>query len=46
MPAYGDKLSLWRTKFKLVTNIYNLLDSDNVKFNLLGDELKEMLNIN
>ena len=40
---HGDKLSLRRTKFKLVAYISNLLDSN--KFIILGEELREMLNI-
>ena len=40
---HGDKLSWPRTCFKLIAYIKNLLDSNNVKFNLLGEELKQML---
>ena len=42
---HGDKLSWSRTRFKLVSYISYLLGSDNVKYNILGKELKEMLNI-
>ena len=41
----GDKLSWRRTKFKLVAYVSNLLGSTNVRFNLLGEGMKEMLNI-
>ena len=40
----GDKLSWRKTRFKLVAYISNLLGSDNVKYSILGEELKEMLN--
>ena len=41
----GDKLSWRRTKFKLVAYVSNLLGSNNVRFNLLGEEMKEMLSL-
>ena len=41
----GDKLSWRRTKFKLVPYLSTLLGSNNVRFNLLGEGMKEMLNI-
>ena len=41
----GDRLSWRRTKFKLVAYVSNLLGSNNVRFNVLGEGLKEMLNI-
>ena len=40
-----DEFSWWRTKFKLVAYISNLLGSNDIKFDILGEELKEMLNI-
>ena len=39
---HGDKLSWSRTRFKLVSYISYLLGSDNVKYNILGKELKEL----
>ena len=42
---HGDKLSWRHTNFKLVAYISNLLGSNNVKYNLLGEGMKEMLNI-
>ena len=42
---HGDKLSWWRTCFKLVAYMLQLLGSNNVKFNLLGDKIKGMLRI-
>ena len=45
MHKNGDELSWWRTKFKLVAYISNLLGSNNVKFKILGKELKQRLNI-
>ena len=44
-PRRQTKLEARRTKFKLVAYISNLLGSDNVKYNILGKELKEMPNI-
>ena len=41
----GDRLSWRRTKFKLVAYVSNLLGSNNVRFNVLGEGMKEMLNI-
>ena len=42
---HDDKLC-WRwTKFKLVAYISNLLGSNNVKYNVLGKGMKEMLGI-
>ena len=41
----GDRLSWRRTKFKLVAYVSNLLGSNNVRFNLLGEGMKEVLNI-
>ena len=41
----GDKLSWRRTKFKLVAYMSNLLGSNNVKCNVLGEGMKEMLGI-
>ena len=41
----GDKLSWRRTKFKLVAYVSNLLGSNNVMFNLLGEGMKEALGI-
>ena len=41
----GDKLSWRRTKFKLVAYVSNLLGSNNVRFNLLGEGMKEVLGI-
>ena len=41
----GNKLSWRRTKFELVAYVSNLLGSNNVRFNLLGEGMKEMLNI-
>ena len=41
----GDKLSWRPTKFKLVAYVSYLLGSNNVRFNLLGEGMKEMLNI-
>ena len=41
--VHCDKLCCRRTRFKLIAYISNLLGSNNVKFNLLGEELKEML---
>ena len=38
-----DKPSLRRTNFKLVAYVSNLLGSDNVKYNVLGEGMKEML---
>ena len=40
----GDKLSWRRKKFKLIAYVSNLLGSNNVRFNLLG-EMKEVLSI-
>ena len=40
---HGDKLSWRRKHFKLITYISKFLGSKNVKSNLLGVELKEML---
>ena len=42
---HGNKLSWWRTRFKLVAYISNLLGSNDVKYNILDEELKEMLNM-
>ena len=42
---HGDKLSWRRTKFKLVACVSNLLGSNNVKSNVFGKGLKEMLGI-
>ena len=42
MPA---PLSWKCAKFKLVADISNLLGSDNVKYNVLGEGMKEMLGI-
>ena len=42
---HGDKLSWRRTKFKLVAYVSNLLGSNNVKYNVLGEGMKEMLGI-
>ena len=41
----GDRLSWRRKKFKLVAYVSNLLGSNNVRFCLLGEGMKEMLNI-
>ena len=41
----GDKLSWRRTKFKLVAYVSNFLGSDNVKYNVLGEGMKEVLGI-
>ena len=41
----GDKLSWRRTKFKLVAYVSNLLGSNNVKYNVLGEGMKEVLGI-
>ena len=41
----GDKLSWRRTKFKLVAYVSNLLGSNNVRFNILGGGMKEVLGI-
>ena len=42
---HGNKLSWRRIRFKLVAYISNLLDSDNVKCHILGEGMKEMLDI-
>ena len=42
---HGDKLLWRRTRFKLVAYISNLLGSNSVKYSILGEELKKMLNI-
>ena len=42
---HGDKLSWRRTKFKLVAYVSNLLGSNNVKYNVLGEGMKEVLDI-
>ena len=43
---HDNKLSWRRTKFRLVAYISNLLGSNtNVKYNLLGEGMKEMLGI-
>ena len=41
----GDKLRWRRTKFKLVAYMSNLLGSTNVRYNLLGEGIKEVLSI-
>ena len=41
----GNKLSWRRTKSKLVAYVSNLLGSTNVRFILLGEGMKEVLNI-
>ena len=41
----GDELSWRRTKFKLVAYVSSLLGSNNVRFNLLGEGMKEVLGI-
>ena len=41
----GDKLSWRQTKFKLVAYMSNLLGSANVRYNLLGEGIKEVLSI-
>ena len=43
--VFGDKVSWRKTRFKVVAYISNLLGSNNVKYNVLGKETKEMLNI-
>ena len=40
-----DKLSWRRTRFKLIAYMSQLLGSNNVKFNLLGEEMKGMIKI-
>ena len=41
----GDKLSWRQTKFMLVAYVSNFLGSNNVKYNVLGEGMKEMLGI-
>ena len=42
---HDDNLSWRLTKFKLVAYVSNLLGSNNIKYNVLGEGMKEMLGI-